>query len=249
MPRLKRENLAWALKSVPERLPLPPAPSTGVWPGRYSERPVASSASWPSLVWVARKSALMKPPILTVVPGAAPGVMVVTWIGCLPAGTEATGFCPACTVRTSVTACWVWLIWVCCCCCEDSSSWTWRSSSATRASSAFSLAVSANAMPGATRATNRQAAKGVRTAFNVRWLMLPSLPSGKVMPRVGHGRAETAGRLCIAAIRHWSNPALLGAHFRPWSNQSGDATGGGWGKLRGIGRCDAATAHTKSTCK
>ncbi len=31
---------------------------------------MASSASWPSLVWVARKSALMKPPILTVVPGA-----------------------------------------------------------------------------------------------------------------------------------------------------------------------------------
>ncbi|ECH9271864.1 hypothetical protein AAP84_26065, partial [Salmonella enterica subsp. enterica] len=63
--------------------------------------------------------------------------------------------------------------------------------------------------------------------------MLPSLPSGKVMPRVGHGRAETAGRLCIAAIRHWSNPALQGAHFRPWSNQGGDAAGGGWGKLRG----------------
>ncbi|KAG1589993.1 hypothetical protein G6F46_014609 [Rhizopus delemar] len=37
--------------------------------------------------------------------------MVVTWIGCFPAGTCATGFCPACTVRTSVTACWVWLIW------------------------------------------------------------------------------------------------------------------------------------------
>ncbi|MNV71753.1 hypothetical protein D3C71_1647910 [compost metagenome] len=136
----------------------------------------------------------MKPPILTVVPGAAPGVMVVTWIGCLPAGTVAATGCCACTVRTAVTSVWAWLIWTCCCCWLFSSSWTWRSSSTTRASSAFSFAVSANAMPGAINATNMAAANGRRVVLSKRWLMLPSLPGGKVMPRVGHGRAEGAAR-------------------------------------------------------
>ena len=245
MPRLKRENLAWALKSTSDFSPLPPAPATGVWPGRYSARPVASSASWPSPVWVSRKSALMKPPILTVVPGAAPGVMVVTWIGCLPAGTVATAGCCACTAFTAVTSVWAWLIWPCCCWVVDSSSCTWRSSSATRASSCFSLAVSANAMPGATSATSKQVASGLRMVFNIRVLMLPSLPGGKVIAACGvtvepSVRPADAPRLLAIGSRYGHIPGSV----RPRSNRADTARPGGCGTLSGNNRglcCDRTT--------
>ena len=124
----------------------------------------------PSLVSVAIASILMKPPYENVVPGLAAVMMVVPWIGCLPAGTAGLAACAACTC---VTCSWVVAIWVCCCCCDESSSCTCRSSSATRASSAFSLAVCANAIPGAIRATKSAAASGRRAMSAERWVITP----------------------------------------------------------------------------
>ena len=100
-------------------------------------------------------------------PGLAPGMIGEVWIRGLPSAGA------ACAVFTSVTWAWVSVIAVCCCCCEDSNAWICCSRWATRASSSFSFAVSAKAMPGATRATNSAAAKGRRDIDAKRLLITP----------------------------------------------------------------------------
>ena len=134
-------------------------------------------------------------------PGLAALMIVVPWIGCLPAGRGA-GAC-ACAVFTSVTCAWVSATALCVCCCCATSCCTICSSCATRASSSFSLAVSASAAPGASNATTTEIASkrrcvlaaGLRPA--ILWVaVMKSPPEGcavRWLGQAGVGRVRVHG--------------------------------------------------------
>ncbi len=112
------------------------------------------------------KSALMKPPSFTVVPGKAAGVSVMFWIGALPAGTGA-GTC-ACTALTSS-------ICVSFCCCWLNKVLTSRSSSATRASSACSRSLPCACAAGTPNAATMAMNSAVLAIFVACFICIPSL--------------------------------------------------------------------------
>ena len=94
---------------------------------------------------------------------------VVRWTGFWPSGNGA-----GCAALTSAMFAWASLTWACWACWVASNACTCASSWATRASSSFSLAVAATAMPGASSATSIATTKGFRIIDAVCADMIPS---------------------------------------------------------------------------
>ena len=180
--------------STPLRLPLEPGVGhSAFWPlpklnGRDCENAVALTKPW---------NATDTPGAVVKAAGfaAAAAAVVLTsssWV-----------LVSATWVRVCSTWVWAWLIWLCCCCWVDSSNCTWRSSSATRDSSAFSLAVSAKAMPGASKASSMAVASGLRSVVTCLFMVPLGFADGR-MCRRGTVAAKPACRFVDAPIRHWS---------------------------------------------